>query len=178
MIILFNSNSTFTEWKFGLAKLIRNMQRTNVAPSPLNLFTTWLVLLRKRFLEKKHEKMRAQLKFRRAMRDDIMQKAPGMRFVVEQRNKKKKKKKPRVIHALGNIKWGFTPPTKAGAINIDQLQNKWDREHKMKQQEMDTFGSNTSLEEFRMLSKSIPWAIVVRSYYEAQVSVERLKSLL
>ena len=177
MIILFNSNSTFTEWKFGLAKLIRNMQRTNVAPSPLNLFTTWLVLLRKRFLEKKHEKMRAQLKFRRAMRDDIMQKAPGMRFVVEQRNKKKKKKKPRVIHALGNIKWGFTPPTKAGAINIDQLQNKWDREHKMKQQEMDTFGSNTSLEEFRMLSKSIPWAIVVRSYYEAQVSVERLKSL-
>ena len=71
----------FPEWKFGLAKLIRNMQRTNVAPSPLNLFTTWLVLLRKRFLEKKHEKMRAQLKFRRAMRDDIMQKAPGMRFV-------------------------------------------------------------------------------------------------
>ena len=50
------------------------MQRTNVAPSPLNLFTTWLVLLRKRFLERKHEKMRAQLKFRRAMRDDIMQK--------------------------------------------------------------------------------------------------------
>ena len=52
-----------------------------VAPSLLNLFTMWLVLLRKRFLEKKHEKMRAQLKFRRAMRDDIMQKAPGMRFV-------------------------------------------------------------------------------------------------
>ena len=58
------------------------MHSTDVAPSPLNLFTTWwLVLLRKRFLEKKHEKMRAQLKFRRAMRDDIMQKAPGMRFV-------------------------------------------------------------------------------------------------
>ena len=33
------------EWKYGLAKLIRNMQRTNVAPSPLNLLTTWLVLL-------------------------------------------------------------------------------------------------------------------------------------
>lgn len=33
------------EWKFGLAKLIRNMQRTQVAPSPLNLLTTWLVLL-------------------------------------------------------------------------------------------------------------------------------------
>ena len=69
------------EWKFGPAKLIWNMQRTNVAPSPLNLFTTWLVLLRKRFLEKKHKKMRSQLKFRRTMRNDIMQKAPGMRFV-------------------------------------------------------------------------------------------------
>ena len=111
----------FAEWKFGLAKLIRNMQRTNVAPSPLNLFTTWLVLIRKRFLERKHEKMRAQLKFRRAMRDDIMQKAPGMRFVVEQRNKKnKKKKKPRVIHALGNIKWGFTP---AGKLIIEYTKN-------------------------------------------------------
>ena len=67
----------FPEWKFGPAKLIRNMQRTNVAPSLLNLFTMWLVLLRKRFLEK----MRGQLKFCRTMRNDIMQKAPGMRFV-------------------------------------------------------------------------------------------------
>ena len=67
------------EWKFGLAKLIRNMQRTNVAPSPLNLFTTWLVLVRKRFLEIKADKKRAKLKFRRAMREEIMQKAPGMR---------------------------------------------------------------------------------------------------
>ena len=58
---------------------------------------------------------------------------------------------------------------KEAAKYIDQLQNKWDREHKMKEQEMDTFGSNTSLEEYRLLSKSIPWAIVVRSYYEAQV---------
>ena len=151
------------------------MQRTNVAPSPLNLFTTWLVLIRKKLLEKKHEKMRAQLKFRRAMRDDIMTKAPGMRFVVEQRSKKKKKK-PRVIHALGNIKWGFTPAGKAGAINVDQLQNKWDREHKMKQQEMNTFGSNASMEEFRLLSKSIPWAIVVRSYFEGQGREAELKT--
>ena len=67
------------EWKFGLAKLIRNMQRTNVAPSPLNLFTTWLVLIRKRFIEIKAEKFRAQMKFRRAMREQIMEKAPGMR---------------------------------------------------------------------------------------------------
>ena len=32
------------------------------------------------------------------------------RFVVEENaTKKKKQKKPRVIHALGNIKWGFVP---------------------------------------------------------------------
>ena len=51
-----------------------------VAPSLLNLFTMWLVLLRKRFLEK----MRGQLKFCRTMRNDIMQKTPGMRFVYIQ----------------------------------------------------------------------------------------------
>ena len=62
----------FPEWKFGPAKLIQNMQRTNVAPSLLNLFTMWLVLLRKRFLEKKHKKMRGQLKF--CCANDIMQK--------------------------------------------------------------------------------------------------------
>jgi hypothetical protein len=55
------------------------MQRTNVAPSPLNLFTTWLVLLRKRFIEIKAEKFRAQMRFRRAMREEIIAKAPGMR---------------------------------------------------------------------------------------------------
>ena len=57
------------------------MHSTDVAPSLMNLFSTWLVLLRKRFLEKKHKKMRGQLKFRRTMRNDIMQKAPSMRFV-------------------------------------------------------------------------------------------------
>lgn len=67
------------EWKFGLAKLIRNMQRTNVAPSPLNLFTTWMVLLRKRYLEIRAERKKAKMRFRRAMREEIMAKAPGMR---------------------------------------------------------------------------------------------------
>ena len=89
------------------------------------------------------------MKFRRAMREEIMQKAPGMRyffiifncaimdihsrFVVEERdkNKKKKKKKPRVIHALGAIKWGFTP--RGGKVEaIETLQTKWDREHDIK----------------------------------------------
>ena len=123
-----------SEWKFGLAKLIRNMQRTFVAPTPLNLFTTWMVLIRKRYLELKADRFRAKMKFRRTMRDEIMQKAPGMRFVVEEEAKKKKKKKdkPRVIHALGNMKWGFAT-NKNNSINVDALQNKWDREHAMKQ---------------------------------------------
>ena len=51
-----------------------------VAPSLLNLFTMWLVLLRKRFLEKKHKKMRGQLKFCRTMRNNIMQQ--GARYEV------------------------------------------------------------------------------------------------
>ena len=71
-----------SEWKFGLAKLIRNMQRTFVAPTPLNLFTTWMVLIRKRYLELKADRFRAKMKFRRTMRDEIMQKAPGMRWVI------------------------------------------------------------------------------------------------
>ena len=29
------------EWKFGLAKLIRNMHRTAATPAPINLFTSW-----------------------------------------------------------------------------------------------------------------------------------------
>ena len=33
-------------------------------------------------------------------------------------------------------------------------------------QEKDTFGSNESFDEFRMLSKTIPWAAVIRSYME------------
>ena len=105
-----------------------------MAPTPLNLFTTWMVLIRKRYLELKADRFRAKMKFRRTMRDEIMQKAPGMRFVVEEEAKKKKKKKdkPRVIHALGNMKWGFAT-NKNNSINVDALQNKWDREHAMKQ---------------------------------------------
>ena len=47
--LILNLNIFYLEWKFGLAKLIRNMQRTQVAPSPLNLVTTWLVLARQKY---------------------------------------------------------------------------------------------------------------------------------
>ncbi|KAK9309574.1 hypothetical protein QLX08_000812 [Tetragonisca angustula] len=30
------------EWKYGLSKLIRKMQKTRTAPSPLNLITSWI----------------------------------------------------------------------------------------------------------------------------------------
>ena len=117
------------------------------------------------------------MKFRLAMKSEIMQKAPGMKFVVEEKDKKKKRKqkKPRVIHALGNMKWGFAPP-QAGAINVDNLQTKWDREHHMKALQDQTFGgSNLSLGEFRQLSKSISWAAVVRSYMESSNRGTELK---
>lgn len=38
--ILFQQQSDI-EWKYGLAKLIRNMHRTNASPAPINLVTTW-----------------------------------------------------------------------------------------------------------------------------------------
>ncbi|KAG8227338.1 hypothetical protein J437_LFUL003327 [Ladona fulva] len=41
------------EWKYGLAKLIRNMHRTTTTPSPLNLVTTWLMF----FLRTCHQKV-------------------------------------------------------------------------------------------------------------------------
>lgn len=31
------------EWKFGRAKLVREMHRTEATPSPLNLFTSWFI---------------------------------------------------------------------------------------------------------------------------------------
>lgn len=34
-----------TEWKFGLAKLIRNMSRTSGTPSPLNLLVKFIVYI-------------------------------------------------------------------------------------------------------------------------------------
>merc|ERR1719468_346051 len=33
------------EWKFGLAKLIRSMARTEMSPSPINLVTTWIIYI-------------------------------------------------------------------------------------------------------------------------------------
>ncbi|OXU29959.1 hypothetical protein TSAR_008296 [Trichomalopsis sarcophagae] len=35
------------EWKYGLSKLIRNMQKTTMAPVPLNLITSWALHLHK-----------------------------------------------------------------------------------------------------------------------------------
>ncbi|XP_029680923.1 transient-receptor-potential-like protein [Formica exsecta] len=46
------------EWKYGLSKLIRKMQKTRTAPIPLNLITTWVeylksVCMRKRIAKQK-----------------------------------------------------------------------------------------------------------------------------
>ncbi|XP_025158279.1 short transient receptor potential channel 7 [Harpegnathos saltator] len=41
------------EWKYGLSKLVRKMQKTKTAPSPLNLVTTWVAFL-KRVCKRKH----------------------------------------------------------------------------------------------------------------------------
>ncbi|XP_014234163.1 serine/threonine-protein phosphatase 6 regulatory ankyrin repeat subunit A isoform X2 [Trichogramma pretiosum] len=49
------------EWKYGLSKLIRNMHRTTTAPSPLNLFTTWIVYFIKQCQQRSASKKRPSL---------------------------------------------------------------------------------------------------------------------
>ncbi|CAD1480261.1 unnamed protein product, partial [Heterotrigona itama] len=44
------------EWKYGLSKLIRKMQKTRTAPSPLNLITSWIPYIRKIFKNRSHER--------------------------------------------------------------------------------------------------------------------------
>ena len=91
----------------------------------------------------------------------------------ENATKKKKQKKPRVIHALGNIKWGFVPanvrkhcglflvddPNTQYLLQgmktveaVDTLQTKWDREHDIKLRENATFGSNVRFLSFPFFS--------------------------
>ncbi|GLH16068.1 Transient receptor potential-gamma protein [Gryllus bimaculatus] len=49
------------EWKYGLAKLIRNMHRTTTTPSPLNLVTSWLMILLRFCKQKMAQKKRPSL---------------------------------------------------------------------------------------------------------------------
>ena len=50
------------------------------SPAPLKLFTTWIVLIRKKYRKLKADRFKAKMKFRRTMRDEMMQKAPWMRY--------------------------------------------------------------------------------------------------
>ncbi|XP_059094121.1 ankyrin-1-like [Tigriopus californicus] len=146
------------EWKFGLAKLTRNMQRTQVAPSPLNILTTWMVLMHSWCIRGRNEKKLARKKFRQAMKDEIMNKAPGMKFVLDVSDEKRKLT-PRVIHALGNIKWGFTDGIKP--VPVDVIQSRWDKEHAHSKG-----GANSmeEMEEFALTSRAVNWAQVIRRY--------------
>lgn len=49
------------EWKYGLSKLIRKMQKTRTAPSPLNLLTTWLSYLIKMCRKKASKRKKKNL---------------------------------------------------------------------------------------------------------------------
>ena len=50
----------------------------------------------------RNERELARKKFRHAMREEIMNKAPGMKFVLDVADENKKLT-PRVIHALGTF---------------------------------------------------------------------------
>ncbi|XP_076766260.1 transient receptor potential-gamma protein [Xylocopa sonorina] len=43
------------EWKYGLSRLIRKMQKTRTAPSPLNLVTSWMPYIGKACKKRKHK---------------------------------------------------------------------------------------------------------------------------
>ncbi|KAI4500539.1 hypothetical protein M0802_004501 [Mischocyttarus mexicanus] len=49
------------EWKYGLSKLVRNMHRTTMAPSPLNLLTTWITYFFKLCKKRAAKKQRPSL---------------------------------------------------------------------------------------------------------------------
>ncbi|KAK1131777.1 hypothetical protein K0M31_015936 [Melipona bicolor] len=44
------------EWKYGLSKLIRKMQKTRTAPSPLNLITSWISYIGKIYKNRSRER--------------------------------------------------------------------------------------------------------------------------
>ncbi len=92
------------------------------------------------------------------MKDDIMAKAPGMKFVID--INEKVRVTPRVIHALGNIKWGFSDGLRP--IAVEKVQSKWDREHEMYQ--LGQFGSTSKLDEYEPTSKAVSWPKVIRRY--------------
>eukprot|EP00093_Oithona_nana_P009288 09288.XXX_87616_88702_1 [CDS] Oithona nana genome sequencing. len=159
------------EWKYGLAKLIRNMQRTQVAPSPLNLFSTIFVLIHQRCRKGKDSKKMARKKFRETMKDELLSKAPGMKFGVDVTEKPRPL--PTVIHALGNIKWGFSDGLKP--LPIDKVQSKWDLDHARQQRD---FGeSNMKTNEPEPTSKAIAWPKVVRNYLAQRGRENELKEV-
>ena len=115
-------------------------------------------------------------------------------MVEENAAKKKKQKKPRVIHALGNIKWGFVnssvsrhlprfptsklvsadesgrggdPADKVGSGARHQAQRErhlWIERKKTIPTKNYSLNSmcQESLDEFRLLSRIVPWAAVIR----------------
>ncbi|XP_025268955.1 transient receptor potential-gamma protein-like [Camponotus floridanus] len=46
------------EWKYGLSKLIRKMQKTKTAPAPLNLITTWTEYLKSVCIRKRNARQK------------------------------------------------------------------------------------------------------------------------
>ncbi|KAL0113194.1 hypothetical protein PUN28_012406 [Cardiocondyla obscurior] len=46
------------EWKYGLSKLVRKMQKTRTAPAPLNLVTTWAEYLKNVCMKKQTSKQK------------------------------------------------------------------------------------------------------------------------
>ena len=112
----------------------------------------------------------ARKKFRQAMKEEIMNKAPGMKFVLDISDEGARLT-PRVIHALGNIKWGFTDGLKP--IPIEQIQSKWDREKLLNKGRT---GSTEQMEEFKLTSRAVNWGHVKYVCYYGKLLFTDTKS--
>lgn len=80
------------EWKFGLAKLIRNMHRTTTTPSPLNLITTWFMYLleicKKRGNDSRKKNIQETLtNFSRLLNTVKQKKRPSLSQMVDMKTK-------------------------------------------------------------------------------------------
>lgn len=93
------------------------------------------------------------------MREELLVRAPGMKFVLE--TPEDLRVTPRVIHALGNIKWGFSDGFRP--LAVDLVQSKWDKDHLVKTKRPETTGG-VILEELVPTSKAVNWAQVIRRY--------------
>lgn len=134
------------EWKYGLAKLIRNMHRTTTTPSPLNLVTTWLMVFL-RFCKQKGQGLRTMDKKKCYSNFGLIQRV----FSVMQR------KRPSLVQMMGlQSRSRVSPRTKVATkwlakVKKGQVAPKGRCTYKIQQTQIQTHNRS------RLSFRQIPW---------------------